>query len=332
MMLSNIEFANPGILYLLVLLPLLVAWYWFRQGKSIPTVQVSSTEVFENTPRSIRHYLYHGMFIFRLIALALLITALARPQSTTKRQNVSIEGIDIVMGLDISGSMLAQDLKPDRLEAAKNVSQDFFAGRPNDRIGLVVFAGEAFTQCPLTTDHVIIEEMLDDIKSGMIQDGTAIGDGLATAINRLKESQAISKVIILLTDGQNNAGSIAPLSAAEIAKIYGIRIYTIGVGTMGFAPYPVQTPFGIQYQNMEVKIDEDLLQKVANMTDGKYFRATDNTRLKEVYQEIDQLEKSKIDVTEFRKKHEEFLNLAIFALILLALESFSRLTLFRSIP
>ncbi|NTV84183.1 MAG: VWA domain-containing protein, partial [Bacteroidales bacterium] len=312
--------------------PLLVAWYWFRHGKSIPTVQVSSTEVFENTPGSIRHYLYHGMFIFRLIALALLITALARPQSTTKRQNVSIEGIDIVMGLDISGSMLAQDLKPDRLEAAKNVSQDFFAGRPNDRIGLVVFAGEAFTQCPLTTDHVIIEEMLDDIKSGMIQDGTAIGDGLATAINRLKESQAISKVIILLTDGQNNAGSIAPLSAAEIAKIYGIRIYTIGVGTIGFAPYPVQTPFGIQYQNMEVKIDEDLLQKVANMTDGKYFRATDNTRLKEVYQEIDQLEKSKIDVTEFRKKHEEFLNLAIFALILLALESFSRLTLFRSIP
>jgi len=249
-----------------------------------------------------------------------------------KRQNVSIEGIDIVLGLDISGSMLAQDLKPDRLEAAKMVSQDFFTGRPNDRIGLVVFAGEAFTQCPLTTDHVIIEEMLDDIKSGIIQDGTAIGDGLATAINRLKESQAISKVIILLTDGQNNAGSIAPLSAAEIAKIYGIRIYTIGVGTIGYAPYPVQTPFGIQYQNMEVKIDEDLLQKVANMTDGKYFRATDNSSLKKVYQEIDQLEKSKIDVTEFRKKHEEFLNLAIFALILLALETLSRLTLFRSTP
>jgi Ca-activated chloride channel family protein len=331
-MFSNIEFANPGFLYLLVLVPMLVAWYWFRQGRSIPTLQVSGTEVFENTPRSIRHYLYHGMFILRLIAISLLIIAFARPQSTLKRQNVSIEGIDIVLGLDISGSMLAQDLKPDRLEAAKNVSQDFFSGRPNDRIGLVVFAGEAFTQCPLTTDHVIMEDMLDDIKSGMIQDGTAIGDGLATAINRLKESQAVSKVIILLTDGQNNAGSIAPLSAAEIAKIYGIRIYTIGVGTMGFAPYPVQTPFGIQYQNMEVKIDEDLLRKVANMTEGKYFRATDNTRLKEVYQEIDQLEKSKIDVTEFRKKKEEYLNLAIFALILLALESVSRLTLFRSIP
>jgi len=331
-MLSNIEFANPGFLYLLVLVPLMIAWYWFRRGKSIPDVQVSGTEVFESTPRSIRHYMYHLMLVFRVIALSLLIIALARPQSTTKRQDVSIEGIDIIVGLDISGSMLAQDLKPDRLEAAKNVSQDFFAGRPNDRIGLVVFAGEAFTQCPLTTDHVIIEDMLDDIKSGLIQDGTAIGDGLATAINRLKESQAISKVVILLTDGQNNAGSIAPLSAAEIAKIYGIRIYTIGVGTIGYAPYPVQTPFGIQYQSMEVNIDEDLLKKVANMTEGKYFRATDNTKLKEVYQEIDRLEKSKIDVTEFRKRHEEYRTLALIAFLLLALESLSRLTIFRSIP
>jgi Ca-activated chloride channel homolog len=199
-MFSNIEFANPGFLYLLVLVPLLVAWYLFRLGKSIPTMQVSSTEVFENTPRSIRHYLYHGMFILRIIAISLLIIAFARPQTSLKRQNVSIEGIDIVLGLDISGSMLAQDLKPDRLEAAKKVSLEFFKGRPNDRIGLVVFSGEAFTQCPLTTDHIIIEDMLDDIKSGMIQDGTAIGDGLATGINRLKESQAISKVIILLTD------------------------------------------------------------------------------------------------------------------------------------
>jgi len=331
-MFSTITFANPGFLYLLALVPLLIAWYWLRQGKSTPTLQVSGTEAFGTKNRSIRPYLYHGMFVLRILAIALLITAFARPQSTTKRQNVSIEGIDIVVSLDISGSMLAQDLKPDRLEAAKNVSMDFFAGRPNDRIGLVVFAGEAFTQCPLTTDHVIIEDMLDDIKSGMIQDGTAIGDGLALGINRLKESQAISKVIILLTDGQNNAGSLAPLSAAEIAKIYGIRIYTIGVGTMGFAPYPVQTPFGIQYQNVEVKIDEDLLQKVANMTDGKYYRATDNTRLREVYQEIDRLEKSKIDVTEFRKKHEEFHGLVILALILLALETLSRLTLFRSIP
>lgn len=331
-MFSNIQFANPGFLYLLVLVPVMVAWYWLRRDRSIPTLQVSGTEVFEKSGRSIRHYIYHLMFILRVIAMALLIVAFARPQSTLKRQNVSIEGIDIVLALDISSSMLAQDLKPDRLEAAKKVSLDFFKGRPNDRIGLVVFAGEAFTQCPLTTDHTVLEEMLDDIKSGMIEDGTAIGDGLATAINRLKESQAVSKVIILLTDGQNNAGSIAPLSAAEIAKIYGIRIYTIGVGTMGYAPYPVQTPFGIQYQNMEVKIDEDLLKKVANMTDGRYFRATDNASLREIYQEIDKLEKSKIDVTEFRKKHDEFLDLAVLALILLALESLARLTIFRSIP
>jgi Ca-activated chloride channel homolog len=331
-MFLNFEYANPGFLYLLLVVPLLAAWYWFRREKSIPTLQVSATEAFESTPRSIRHYLYHGMFLFRLIAISLLILAIARPQTSLKRQNVSIEGIDIVLALDISGSMLAQDLKPDRLDAAKNVSMEFFKGRPNDRIGLVVFAGEAFTQCPLTTDHTIMEEMLDKIKSGMIQDGTAIGDGLAIAINRLKESQAVSKVIILLTDGQNNAGSIAPLSAAEIAKIYGIRIYTIGVGTEGYAPYPVQTPFGIQYQSMQVNIDEDLLKQVANMTDGKYFRATDNSKLKEIYQSIDKLEKSKIDVTEFRKKHDEFLILAIFAFILLALEIFARLTLFRSIP
>lgn len=331
-MFENIEFANPGFLYLLAILPLMVVWYWFRHGRSVPAIQVSVTEAFERTRKSFRHYLYHIMFLFRLLALALLIIAFARPQSTSKRQDVTIEGIDIVLALDISGSMLAQDLKPDRLEAAKQISQDFFSGRPNDRIGLVVFSGEAFTQCPLTTDHAIIREMLGEIKSGMIQDGTAIGDGLATAINRLKESQAISKVIILLTDGVNNMGSIDPLSAAEIAKIFGLRIYTIGVGSRGTAPYPVQTPFGTRYQNMEVQIDEELLQKVANMTDGRYYRATSNVQLQEIYSEIDQLEKSKIDVTEFRRKHEEYLPLAIWALVLLALESFVRLTLFRSIP
>jgi len=331
-MFENITFANPGFLYLLVLLPLLAAWYLVRQGKSMPTLQVSDFNAFEKTPRSIRHYLYHALFFFRLLAIGLLIVALARPQSTTKRQDVTIEGIDIVLGLDISGSMLAQDLKPDRLEAAKNISYDFFSGRPNDRIGLVIFAGEAFTQCPLTTDHKILKELLDGINSGMIEDGTAIGDGLATAINRLKESQAVSKVLILLTDGVNNAGSIDPLSAAEIAKIYGIRIYTIGVGTHGYAPYPVQTMFGTRYQSIEVQIDEDLLKKVAKMTDGKYFRATDNTSLRDVYAEIDQLEKSKIDVTEFRKKHDEFLPLAIFALMLLALESLLRFTVLKTLP
>jgi Ca-activated chloride channel family protein len=270
--------------------------------------------------------------VLRLLAIAFLIVAFARPQSSSKRQDVSIEGIDIVMALDISSSMLAQDLRPDRLEAAKNVALEFFRGRPDDRIGLVVFAGEAFTQCPLTTDKKVIEEMMDDIKSGIIEDGTAIGDGLATAVNRLRESQAISKVIILLTDGQNNAGSLDPVSAAEIAKIFGIRIYTIGAGTYGYAPYPVQTPFGIQYQNMEVKIDEELLEDVADMTDGKYYRADNNKKLEEVYQEIDRLEKSKIDVTEFQKKHEEFLPLALFALILLVLEILLRNTVFRTLP
>jgi len=331
-MFTNITFANPGFLYLLILVPLLAAWYIYRFRRNAPSLQYSSTEVFENTPASIRQYLFHGLVVLRILAVALLIIALARPQSSSKRQNVSIEGIDIVMGLDISSSMLAQDLKPNRLEAAKDVALQFFRGRPDDRVGLVVFSGEAFTQCPLTTDKTVIEEMMDDIKSGIIEDGTAIGDGLATAVNRLRESQAISKVIILLTDGQNNAGSLDPLSAAEIAKIYGIRIYTIGVGTYGYAPYPVQTPFGIQYQNVEVKIDEDLLKKMADMTSGKYFRADNNQKLEEIYKEIDQLEKSKIDVTEFQKKHEEFLPLALLALVFLALEVLLRNTVFRSLP
>jgi Ca-activated chloride channel family protein len=236
------------------------------------------------------------------------------------------------MAVDVSSSMLAQDLRPDRLEAAKDVASDFIAGRPDDRIGLVIFSGESFTQSPLTSDHSMIRNLFKDIKSGMIEDGTAIGDGLATSINRLKESDAISKVIILITDGVNNAGSIDPLSAAEIAKIYGIRIYTIGVGTMGVAPYPVQTPFGIQYQNMEVKIDEDILKQVAEVTGGLYFRATSNKKLKEIYEEIDQLEKSKIDVTEFSRKHEEFLPLALLALALLGLEIIFRNTIFRTTP
>ncbi len=234
--------------------------------------------------------------------------------------------------MDVSSSMLAQDLRPDRLEAAKDVASEFIGGRPDDRIGLVIFSGESFTQSPLTSDHSMIRNLFKDIKSGMIEDGTAIGDGLATSINRLKESDAISKVIILITDGVNNSGSIDPLSAAEIAKMYGIRIYTIGVGTMGVAPYPVQTPFGIQYQNMEVKIDEEILEQVAEVTGGQYFRATSNRKLKEIYAEIDQLEKSKIDVTEFSRKHEEFLPLALLALAFFVMEILLRNTLFRTTP
>lgn len=332
-MLEHIEFANPIYLYLLLIIPALIVWYLFRHKHAQADLQISSTLTFEASKKSLKQYLYYILIFFRLLAISCLIIALARPQSSTSRQNVSIEGIDIIMALDVSSSMLAQDLKPDRLEAAKNVASEFFDGRPNDRIGLVIFSGEAFTQCPLTTDHSVIKNLFKDIKSGMIQDGTAIGDGLATAVNRLKESKAISKVIILLTDGVNNAGSIDPISAAEIAKLYGIRIYTIGVGTIGMAPYPIPSPFGgVQYQQIEVKIDEELLKEVTAITDGKYFRAVSNRKLKEIYQEIDQLEKSKIDVTEFRRKKEEFLPLALLALLLLSAEIILRKTVFKTLP
>jgi len=331
-MLNNIEFANPDLLYILVIIPLLVAWYWFRNKRSYPEIQISSTEGFEKTKGTIKQYLFHSLFVLRMLAFALLIVVIARPQSSTSRKDVSIEGIDIIMAMDISGSMLAQDFKPNRLEASKEVASDFISGRPNDRIGLVIFSGETFTQCPLTTDHAVLKNLFKDVKSGMIEDGTALGDGLATAVNRLRKSDAISKVIILLTDGVNNMGAIDPVSAAEIAKLYGIRIYTIGVGSRGLAPYPVQTPFGIRYQDVEVKIDEKLLQRVANMTDGIYFRATNKKNLKDIYKEIDKLEKSKIDVTEFSKKHEEFLSIALLALVLLLAEAFLRNTVFRTVP
>ncbi len=331
-MFEHIEFADGYFLYLLIIIPLLLFWYWYKHSKRTADIQLPETSVFEKSNKSIRQYLMHLPFVLRMIAIALLIIALARPQTSTKRQDVSIEGIDIVMALDVSGSMLAQDLKPDRLEAAKKVALEFMEGRPNDRVGLVVFSGETFTQVPLTTDHSVLKNLFEDVKSGMIKDGTAIGDGLSTAINRLKESLAISKVIILLTDGVNNAGSIDPKSAAEIAEMYGIRIYTIGVGSRGVAPYPVQTTFGVRYQNMEVKIDEDLLKQVAAMTDGKYFRATSNKKLREIYNEIDKLEKSKIDVTEFKQKHEEFLPLALIALGLFILDIILKNTIFRTIP
>lgn len=331
-MFNNIEFAKPEYLYLLLIIPMLGLWYWYKYRKDNADIQVSNTESFEATPKSLKQYLYFGLYVFRGLAIALLIIALARPQSTSSRQDVTIEGIDIVMALDVSGSMLAMDLKPDRLEAAKEVAAEFISGRQNDRFGLVIFSGETFTQCPLTTDHFVIKNLFKDVKSGMIEDGTAIGDGLATAVNRLKDSKAVSKVIILLTDGVNNMGSLDPLSSAEIAKVYGIRIYAIGVGTEGTAPYPVQTPFGPDVRYMEVQIDEELLQQVAEMTDGRYFRATSNRKLREIYNEIDQLEKSKIDVTEFRKKKEEFFPFALFAFILITLEILLKNTIFKTTP
>lgn len=329
---NDIEFLNPGYLYLLLLIPALIVWYWFKQNKSKADIRISSTGPFSGTKKTARQYFYHSLFVIRILVIALIILALARPQSSLSRQDVTIEGIDIVMAIDISGSMRAEDLKPNRLEAAKQVASKFIDGRPNDRVGLVVFSGETFTQVPLTTDHTVLKNMFREIKSGMIEDGTAIGDGLATAVTRLKDSKAISKVIILLTDGVNNMGALDPLSAAEIAKLYGIRIYTIGVGSLGTAPYPVNTAFGVQYQNMEVEIDEDLLKEVASLTDGRYFRATNNKKLEEIYQYIDELEKSKIDVTEFHRKSEEFIPLVLIALGLFILEILLKNTIFKTTP
>ena len=330
-MLENIEFANPKLLWLLVLVPLTILWYVLRHKKQEASMRFSDTNGFAQLPKTWKAYLRHLLFALKIAALALLIVALARPQSSSTNSTSNIEGIDIVMAMDVSGSMLARDLKPDRLTAAKNVASDFVKGRPGDRMGLVIFSGETFTQVPLTTDHGVMLNMLAEMKNGLIEDGTAIGDGLATAISRLKDSEAISKVVILLTDGLNNAGSVDPYTAAEIAKLYGIRVYTIGVGSYGTAPYPVQTPFGTQIQQMKVEIDEKLLSAIANSTGGKYFRANNNKKLDEIYQEIDKLERSKIEVTEFRRLHEEFYPLVAWALALLLIEFLLRKTIFRTL-
>ena len=330
-MFENIEFANPKLLWLLLLVPLSIIWYILRHKKQEAAVIFSDLKGMVKLPKTWKAYLRHLLFALKMAALALLIVALARPQSSSTNSTSNIEGIDIVMAMDVSGSMLARDLKPDRLTAAKNVASDFVKGRPGDRMGLVIFSGETFTQVPLTTDHGVMLNMLAEMKNGLIEDGTAIGDGLATAISRLKDSEAISKVVILLTDGMNNAGSVDPYTAAEIAKLYGIRVYTIGVGTYGTAPYPVQTMFGTQMQQIKVEIDEKLLTTIANSTGGKYFRANNNQKLDEIYQEIDKLERSKIEVTEFRRLHEEFYPLLAWAIALLLLEFLLRKTIFRTL-
>ena len=330
-MFENIEFANPKLLWLLLLVPLAIIWYILRHKKQEAAVTFSDLKDMAKLPKTGKGFMRHLLFALKMAALALLIVAIARPQSSSTNSTSNIEGIDIVMAMDVSGSMLARDLKPDRLTAAKNVASDFVKDRPGDRMGLVIFSGETFTQVPLTTDHGVMLNMLAEMKNGLIEDGTAIGDGLATAISRLKDSEAVSKVVILLTDGMNNAGSVDPYTAAEIAKLYGIRVYTIGVGSYGTAPYPVQTPFGTQMQQMKVEIDEKLLSNMAGMTGGKYFRATSNQRLDEIYDEIDKLERSKIEVTEFRRLHEEFYPLVAWALALLLLEFLLRKTIFRTL-
>lgn len=328
---NSIEFASQHFLFGLIIIPLLIIWYIFNCNKQQAYLRFSDTGFFNKLPKSWKAYLRHIVFALEIIALSLFIVALARPQSSSKNQKINIEGIDIVLAMDISSSMLAADLKPDRLEASKAVASDFVNGRPGDRMGLVVFSGETFTQVPLTTDHGMMLNMLKDMKCGMLEDGTAIGDGLASAINRLKDSEAISKVVILLTDGDNNAGSIDPATAAEMAKLYGIRVYTIGAGTRGTAPYPVQTFSGIKYQQVPVNINEELLQQIADETGGKYFRAETKEKLQQIYDEIDKMERSKIEVNEFKRLHEEFYPLVFWGLLALVLSLILRHTIFKSI-
>jgi Ca-activated chloride channel family protein len=328
---NGIAFAEPFFLYLLIIVPAMIVFYILKQQKVTASVRMPGLQSFVEAGTTFRHYLRHILFALRVITITLLIVVLARPQKTDRFQNVSTEGIDIMLVQDISGSMLSRDFKPDRIEAAKNIATEFISGRPYDRIGLVVFSGESFTQCPLTTDHAVLINLLREIQSGMIEDGTAIGMGLATAVNRIKDSPSKSKVIILLTDGVNNKGEIAPATAAGIAKTFGIRVYTIGVGTQGMAPYPVQTPYGIQYQDMPVEIDEGILQQISQTTGGKYFRATDNDSLEKIYKEIDKLEKSKIDVRQFSKKEEKYLLPALIAFFMLVVEIIARNTIFKNL-
>lgn len=326
---KGIEFAHPEFFWLFISIPLMVGWYIWKQRQLQGNLNVPTLKGFTIIKKSMLPKFRHYAIVLRCLAVAALVVALARPQSSLSWQNSTTEGIDIVIASDISGSMLAEDFKPNRLEAGKEIAIDFIKGRPDDRIGLVVFSGESFTQCPLTIDHSVLINMYADIKNGMITDGTAIGMGLATAVNRLRGSEAKSKVVILLTDGSNNSGSIPPITAAEIAKQFKVRVYTVGLGTNGFAPYPVQTPMGVQYQRMPVVIDEVTLSKIASITGGKYFRATNNATLKDIYTQIDKLEKAKIDVTQYRKKTEMFLPWAIIALVLLSLEFILKNTLFR---
>ena len=332
MTIPEVTFAQKYFFWLLLVIPVMTGIYIFFNTRRQTNVTFSSFENFTAYHPTFRQRLKHLPFVLWCIACIAIITALARPQSSSGGQNVTTEGIDIVMALDLSASMLAEDLKPNRIEAAKKVAEEFIDGRPTDRIGLVVFSGESFTQCPITSDHSVLKNLIGGLQSGMLADGTAIGEGLATAVNRIKSSKAKSKVIILLTDGVNNVGEVSPQTAGDIAKTFNIRVYTIGVGTQGMAPYPVRTPFGMQTQMVPVDIDEATLKSISAETGGKYFRATRTSELKEIYGEIDKMEKTKIDVTEFRNKSEEFYPLVIIALICLGAERLMRYTILRTLP
>ena len=327
------KFANPYLLWLLALVVPMVAYYIYRPLQGGAAIRISSVAGARKAPRTLRYWLRHAPFVLRVAAVAALIVALARPQDVEEQSRTNAEGIDIMLSIDISSSMLARDFTPDRLMAAKEVAGEFIADRYGDRIGLAVFAGESFTQSPLTTDKGSLQTLLARLRSGVIEDGTAIGNGLATAINRLRESDAKSKVIILLTDGVNNRGEIAPLMAANIAADMGIKVYTIGVGTRGKAPYPAMDMFGnMTFQMMDVEIDEQTLTEIAEQTGGQYFRATDKQKLKAIYDEINELEKSKVEITDLTIYHEQFLQWVLLAIALLLAEFLLEKVVLKRIP
>jgi len=331
-MFSDVTFAYPIVLWFLLLIPVIIYWYWKKQNKVTPDFNFSSLQIFSRAPKTLKEKLANIPAWLRILSIAFFIVAAARPQSFSSGENVYTEGIDIAMLLDISGSMLAEDFKPNRVEAAKKVIDDFIAGRTNDKIGLVVFSGESFTQCPLTIDYSVLRNLLKEIHTGMIEDGTAIGNAIANGVNRLKDSKSKSKVMILLTDGVNNRGEIDPLTAAQIAQKFGIRIYTVGVGTIGDAPYPFQTPFGIRYQMVPVEIDENILKQISSITGGKYFRATDNRKLVQIYEEIDRLEKTRAEITSYRNAKELFYSWAFIGLFLLLADVGLSRTYLRKLP
>lgn len=331
------EFANKEYLFLLLLLIPYLVWYLMYRKKSEPTMRMADTFAFRYAPKSWKVRLMPLQMLLRMLAFAMIVVVLARPQTRNSWKNKTIEGIDIMLAMDVSTSMLAEDLKPNRMEAAKQVAAEFITGRPNDNIGLSIFAGEAFTQCPMTTDHASLLNLLQNVRTdmaqrGLIEDGTAIGMGLANAVSRLKDSKAKSKVVILLTDGSNNRGDLSPLTAAEIAKSFGIRVYTIGVGTNKVAPYPMTVAGGVQYVNIPVEIDTKTLSEIAVATNGDFYRATNNKELQQIYKEIDKLEKSKLNVKKFSKRYEAYQPFAIAAALLLLLEMLLRITIFRRLP
>lgn len=331
------EFANKEYLFLLLLLIPYIIWYLLYRKKSEPTMRMSDTFVFRYAPKSWKVRLMPLQMLLRMLTFVMIVIVLARPQTQNSWKQKTVEGIDIMLAMDVSTSMLAEDLKPNRIEAAKQVAAEFIAGRPNDNIGLTIFAGESFTQCPMTTDHSSLLNLLQNVRTdiaqrGLIEDGTAIGMGLANAVSRLKDSKAKSKVVILLTDGSNNRGDISPMTAAEIAKSLGIRVYTVGVGTNKVAPYPMVVAGGVQYVNIPVEIDNETLSNIAKTTDGDFYRATNTKELHNIYQEIDQLEKSKLNVKQYSKKYDVYQPFALAAVIALLLELLLRITIFRRIP